>query len=235
MNKTIGISLIVSLILGGATYIATNNIFLSIGILIISLGYAFLFVNKRISKFEKKINRFHETYHFINNFIISLSIKKSLVAAFENVYNGSSDELKDQIDSIRHLKENEKLKYLNKYFFFNSYEMFTDLISLWNEEGGDVLSMTNYLLNQLRLEEEYITFSEINNKKVLIEFSILWAIVIGILCILRFALADFYFLIAEQFFFQVAVSIFMIFILTSAECLLRKITNIELKEIKNEK
>ena len=129
------VGIIVSMVFAGITFIATQNIFSSIGILFIFLAFFVLIARRLINNSQQKIHRYHECYQFINSFIISLNVKGSLSSAMESAYNTSYGGTKEIIDSIKELSEEEKLSYLIKYFKFDLYRLFTDTVFLWNEQG----------------------------------------------------------------------------------------------------
>lgn len=234
MNKSILIGTICSLIFGVVSYVASNNLVVSIVVAIITLLYFLILIRKRYYLYQKKIDAFHECFHFINNFIISLSIKGSVSSSYESSINMCSEELISINYSIKDMNENEKLLYLKRVFKFNLYQLFVDIVDMWCEEGGDILEMTRHLTNELREQEEYISFAEIENKKRLLEFSILWLFSIVILFILRFALNEFYSTICNQFFYPFAIGGFFLIILLSIELITRKIADVEIKGWNND-
>ena len=178
---------------------------------------------------EKKIFRYDEAYYFINNFIVSLSIKGSIQASLEHAILGGTENFKNEIDCIHDLNDIEKILYLKKYFHFKSYQLFVDIIFLWMDEGGNILQMTSYLANLLRNEEEYISFAKQQNKHVLAEFLVLWAFSLGILFSLRFVLHEFYSMVLNQVYYPILVGLVFLFVLVSIEIFTRRICNIQIK------
>ena len=226
--------ILVSLTFAGLIYIASQNIFTSLFLFLISILFFVFIVRRRIDKYQEKTRRYHQCYHFINNYLISLSIKGSLTAAMESCYNTANEATKEMISSIKELNEEEKLSYLMKYFRFDLYRLFLDIVSLWNEQGGDILSMSQYLMNQTRLKEEYILACQSAHRSKTLEFVALWAIALAILGSLRFALSQFYTYISKTIFYQIAVPSIFVFVLISIYILVNRITNIVLEGWKDE-
>ena len=140
------------------------------------------------------------------------------------------------IDSIKELNEEEKLSYLIKYFKFDLYRLFVDTVSLYNEQGGDIIKMSHHLIEQVRLKEEYLLACQSINKSKSVEFIILWAIALMILTALRFSLSQFFARVSQTIFYQVAVVVTMLFALVSIYILFKRITNLNLEGWKdNEK
>ena len=185
------IGILVSLAFTGLIFIESENIFSALFIFLFSLMFFVFLVRRQIDKYRDKTRRYHQCYQFINTYLVSLSIKGAMTAARESSYNTADIQTREVIDSIKDLDENEKLSYLCKYFKFDLYHLFLDIVSLWNEQGGDILAMSQHLINQVRLKEEYILFCESTHRSRLVEFVVLWSITILILVSLRFALSQF--------------------------------------------
>ena len=226
--------ILVSLAFAGLIYIASENIFSCLILFLITMVFFVFIVRRLIDKYQEKTRRYHQCYHFINSYLISLSIKGSMTAAMESAYNTADESTKEIIDSIKELDEDEKLSYLIKYFRFDLYRLFLDTISLWNEQGGDILSMSQYLMNQVRLKEEYILACQSAHRSKVLEFSVLWGISLAILGALRFALSQFYSYIAHTLFYQIAVPTVFLFVLISIFIMVKRITNITLEGWKDE-
>lgn len=223
-----------SLIFGGICFIASENIISSAALFIITLLFFVLVLRKKISKYQQKTHRYHQCYQFINTYLVSLSIKGSMTSALESGYDTADNETKEIIDSIKELDEEEKLSYLNKYFRFDLYHLFLDTVALWNEQGGDVLAMSQYLMNQVRLKEEYLLTCESKHRSKVLEFTVLWTIALLILAVLRFALSQFFSFIAKTLFYQVAIIVIFLFVIVSIYIMVNRITNIVLEGWKDE-
>ena len=229
MNKKIFIFLVISLIVSVVSYIALENIYISVGILLFYLLISVFFISPLINKYNKQITKFHECYHFINNFIISLSIKKSITGALETTVPSMPSEFNDMFAGLENMSENEKLNYLSTYFEFYDYQLFLQIIFLWEEQGGDVVAMSKYLLSDIRDNEEYVTKSSSLATHKYVEVGILWSITLLVIVVLRFALKDFYDKIIGQLVYMISISAILIFILFSIYMLVKKGTSIEIR------
>lgn len=229
MNKIIYLGFIISSLLGLITYIVLDNIIFMVLIFIVSLLYFVLVIHKRYTAYYLHTNRFHQCYVFINTFLISLSINNSLSKAFSNACEEMPEEFKSQKESMEELNDTEKFIYLKKYFNFHLYQLFIDIVFFWMEQGGNILHMSENLLNELRDEEEFLLFSESVNKSRLIEFSVLWFFCLLIITILRFALMDFYPYFLNEKIYVFGILAIMLSILASIEIFTRKATYFHLK------
>lgn len=223
------VGVIVSLVFAGITFIATQNIFSSISILFIFTMFFVLIARRLLNKNQQKIHRYHECFQFVNTFIISLNVKGSLSAAIQSAYEIADESTKEILDSIKELSEEEKITYLIKYFKFDLYRLFVDTVNLWNEQGGDIIKMSRYLVEQVRLKEEYLLTCQRLNKSKTIEFIVLWMISLIILGALRFVLSQFFNRISQTIFYQVAVVVIILFALFSIYLLISRITNLTLE------
>ena len=230
----IALGIIVSFVFAGVTFIASQNIFSSLIILAVYTAFFVLIAKRQINKNEQKIHRYHQCFQFINSYLISLNVKGSLNAAMESSYETADEGTKEIIDSIKELSEQEKLSYLTKYFKFDLYHLFVDTVSLWSEQGGDILKMSHHLVDQVRLKEEYLLTCESLNKSKTVEFVVLWAIALVILAALRFALSQFFDRISKTIVYQVAVIVVILFALFSIYVLILRITNVNLEGWKDE-
>ena len=228
------VGIVVSLVFAGVTFIASQNIFSALGIMFIFTMFFVLIARRLVNNSQQKVHRYHECYQFINSFVISLNVKGSLSSAMESAYNTADSGTKEIIDSIKELNEEEKLSYLIKYFKFDLYRLFVDTVSLWNEQGGDIIRMSHHLIDQVRLKEEYLLSCQSINKSKCVEFVVLWSIALMILAALRFALSQFFLRIAETLFYQVAVVVTMLFALVSIYILLKRMTNLSLEGWKDD-
>ena len=223
------VGIVASLVFAGVTFIASQNIFSAIGVLIMFTAFFVLIARRLVNNSQQKIHRYHECYQFINSFIISLNVKGSLSSALQSAYDTSDTGTKEIIDSIKELNDEEKLSYLVKYFKFDLYRLFVDTVSLWNEQGGDIIRMSHHLIEQVRLKEEYLLACESINKSKSVEFVVLWSIALMILAALRFALSQFFIRISQTIFYQVAIVVTMLFALISIYILLKRVTNLSLE------
>ena len=228
------VGLIVSLVFAGVTFIASQNIFSAIGVFLVFNAFFVLIARRLINNSQQKIHRYHECYQFINSFVISLNVKGSLNAAMESAYNTADSGTCEIIDSIKELSDDEKVSYLIKYFKFDLYRLFVDTVSLWNEQGGDIIKMSHHLIEQVRLKEEYLLSCQSINKSKSVEFVVLWSIALMILAALRFSLSQFFLRISQTIFYQVAIVVTMLFALVSIYILLKRITNLNLEGWKDD-
>lgn len=236
MNSKFVLFLLLSLVCGVISYISLSNIFVSLGIIAVYLLVSIILINPLLKQYEIKSKRYHENYHFINNFIIALSIKKSIKGALESTLGSMPSEFNEMIEGIENMNDHEKINYLSTYFTFYSYRLFLQIIDFWEEEGGDILEMSKFLLDDIRHEEEYISKSSTLFTRKVGELISMWGICLLILVVLRFSLKEFYLNIQTQPLFLIAICALFAFLLFTIYLLVYKGTSLKIKGVrKNEK
>lgn len=223
----------ISLFAAATCYLATENIFVTVGEFVVYLSVCVLLLIPKLKKYETEKTKFRECYHFINNFIISLSIKKSIAGALETTVGSMPSEFVEMFNSVENMSENEKLEYLGSYFNFHDYYLFLQIVLLWEDQGGDIIAMSKYLSSDVRANEEYLTKVDGIAKRKYFEIGILWVITLAIIIFLRFALKDFYSKIKGQIVFLVSMAVIILFALLTMYLLVSRGTHLELKGNQN--
>ncbi len=229
MSSEIIIEIVVSLLIGILSYTASNNIIVGIACLAVSIIDFLIIANRMIRKYSLKVNRFHECYHFINSFIVSLSIKKVTLSAYESAIATMPDDFLEKFDNLSGLSLKEKLDQLSKYFSFHAYSLFNDLVDMYEEQGGDILEMSHHLINDIRQTEDYLSTCSSIHKRSLTQFCILWMLTLGIMAFLRFALSSFFYMMAKQIYYPIGIGAIVLFCLVSIHVALTRMTNVEIR------
>lgn len=229
MNQIMVAGIIISVVLGLCSFIASNNFIVGIVCLLLSGLYFFLLARPMFNKYLTKIKRYDECYHFINNFIVSLSIKEVTVGAYESAMSSMSESFINEIENIESFSLDEKLEHLNKYFRFHVFSLFVSLISLYEEQGGNILDMSHYLLEDVRQEEEYITSTRTIARNKILEFAILWALTLGIMVFMRFSLSEFFETISKQVFYPIGIGGIILFCLATIHIAISRMCSLKIK------
>lgn len=221
--------LIIGVLMGGLSYLCTNSIYVTIFVSLLFIIYPQVFLVTPLVKYSSTAKKFYECYHFINSFIISLDVKGSISGAFNSLSQSMNGEFAQIYDGIKNFTEEEKINYLSKYYPFHIYSLFSKVVMLWQEEGGNILMMSAYLLDEGRHNVEYLNYCRSQHLSRIAEFIILWAFTLVILVVLRFALSQFFTVISQQLFYQVAIGLFFGFLLISIDVAVRKISKQEIR------
>lgn len=232
-NATLIVLLIISLISGVIAFISTNNYYISIGVIVAFFIYLCIANKFLLSKYIDQTTKIHECFDFINSFIISMSVKNSLAEAFEISTINVSGHFKEEILHIEKLEVIDKINYLNRYFIFDIYQMFLNILSTYLDQGGDILNMSKLLLQELtRIEMLQIEYDSRSKKKIF-EFSTLWFFTYIILLFVRIALTEFYDRIVASPIYLVSICFFFAFVLLSIHFVLSSYTGMKIRLRKN--
>lgn len=229
MNNRYLLFIVIGLLAGTVTYIALDNYFYAIGVLLVYALVGVFVLNPILKKHSTKVKKYHECYHFINNFVIALSIKKSIAGSLESTVNSMPNDFIDIYNGLESMNDKEKLDYLSTYFPFYVYHLFLQIVNLWEENGGDIIRMSKYLIAETRYNEEYISKCESMSSHKYVEIGVLWGFCALIVVVLRFSLKEFYDKIKTQILYIVAILILFAFILFTIYLLIQKATNLKIK------
>lgn len=230
MKKIDLIYIAISLVISVTSFLATNIIFIPFIIFGVYLLYYFVLVRKRIKSYLSKVETIHACYHFINSFIITLSVKDSLEEAYQNGLRLAPPSLLNETNEIGNMTIAERLNFLRQYFNLAIYKMFLNIVGLYIDQGGNILAISDSLIRECtRVEKDLNESSSISNRH-LIEFAVLWLLSFFIMIFLRFALANFYIQMLENVLIIVLICGFYLIFLLAAHLFINQYTSLTIKE-----
>lgn len=229
------IFIISSLVVAFTSYIATTSMYIPIGIFAIYVLHYFILIRKRIKRYLNKVEIVHACYHFINSFIITMSVKESLDEAYQNGLRVAPKSLLVETNAIENMTIIERINFLRSYFNLAIYKMFINIIALHQEQGGNILIISDSLIRECTRVEKTLSESTSIGNRHLVEFFVLWLLSFFILIFLRFAIAQFYNqMINSNLMIGLICGFYLIFLI-SVHLFLLKFTSISIKEdIENE-
>lgn len=213
MKKIILIDITIIFVVGLSSYLSTDNLYLMCGVILIFSLYLFIVFNRMYKKQLSNVNRYHECFHFMNDYIVSLNTNQSLLGAFVAIQNNFSKELDKEIEGVKDTDIVQKIEYLQGYFPFHVYFLFCQIIKIYDKQGGNILNMSSYLIKQARSVEEYIDTTEKYRSQKIIEIIILWSCCLLILIFIRFGLNQFFNTIKTNLIYVIFIGVFYLFLL----------------------
>ena len=214
-KKYILLFLLISLIMGVLTYIVLDNLYIALGVFGFYAIFSLFLICPMFKKYDQQIKKYKECYQFENNFIIALSIKQSISQALESAVCSMPEEFVEQYNSLGNMSDKEKLEYLSTYFGFVDYQMFLQVVNIWEEKGGDILLMSKYLTSNLKNNDECMEKFDRLNRKKYYEIAVLWVLCFAILVFVKYCLKDFYSQIKGKVSFVVSFAVLCLFALLS--------------------
>lgn len=230
MKKTFLFYLILTLIIALCCFITTNNIIFTVILIIIYLLYYYFILRKKFKKYYSIIERVHVCFYFINSFVISLSVKDSLEEAFDSGARINNKNFHDQIDELTNLNTIDRMKYLRSFFNLSLYRMFLNVLDLYQDQGGNILSMSENLISESTRTEKMLNETKSIGLKHFLEFIILWAIALGILLFMKFGLSEFYQKMSSITIFPILIFGFFLLLLISVHFFFGAFTDLTIKE-----
>ena len=223
------IAIFVSLVLGIIAYFTSNNYYLAGSVPVIFLFYYLLIGSRKIKQYLSTNFRIHSCYHFINSFLINMSVKDSLDDSYFNATQGASGEYLDIVNELNNMPTMDKIEYLRKYFNLAVYKMFINVLNIYLDQGGRLLTMGEALLQETTRIEDTLNKSNRSIKKIAIEFGVLWLITFGVLVFLRFGVQEFYLTMLTSIPFFVTLCLFFVLFILSVHIFILRATNIYIK------
>lgn len=212
----------VALLLGGIAYLMTMDIILTSLWTICSMTFFGYYIPNRLKKFQIKTERARETFHFINAFVIALSVKKTPSAALEIIKGQLSVPLRQAVEEVETTDTFLILEHLKTYFETPSYDMFLTVIDLYVSQGGSIISMAALLLAMLRIKQTDIDEKALIAKRKLTNFVILWALTLVVLLFSRFGISFLFEAMIDAPLFKVGISSYFMFMLYSVYVWMRR-------------
>ncbi len=230
MKKIDLIFIISSLFISFSAYLATMQIFIPIGIFAVYILYYFLLIRKKIAQYLHKSEVVHSCYHFINSFLITISVKESLEEAYQNGLRVAPKSLLEETNEIENMTIMERINFLRSYFNLAIYKMFLNVVNLHQEQGGNILTISDSLIRECTRVEKTLNESTAIGNRHLVEFAVLWLLSFFILIFLRFAISQFYSQMISSFIMIAFISGFYLIFLVSVHLFLINFTSISIKE-----
>ena len=222
--------IVISLVTSAISYIASNNIFIPVGVLFVFELYYFVIGRKMIKKYLSKVNTIHCCYHFINSFIVTMSVKESLDDAYESGIRLENKEFNEETANLESMPIYDRIVYLRKYFNLAVYKMFINVLDLYQDQGGNILNISDALMRETTRTEKALADSVSTGEKHLFEFIVLWSLTFLILVFLRFGISEFYMVMLSSPLFMALLVFFFVLLLISIHVFLVRFSNITIKE-----
>lgn len=198
----------------GISLVCFTNIFFHQLNLLVFVCFAFytFFTTSKIKKSEIKNLAMLD---FIDQFIISLSIHKTLLATMQSVEELCDELVKKELASFTQGEALEKIEFLSHFFKHTIYEAFLDIVKTYFEQGGEILQASTALLKEVaETRTKALSIKQLNQQK-LAELISGWIFVFLIIIMLRFVVSDIYQQLLLNLSFVYGLQAFIILIIFS--------------------
>ena len=230
MRKIDLVFIFVGILMGFLCYLATEALLYTAAIFILFIADYFILLRKRFKHYFSLIERVHISYHFINSFVVTLSVKDSLEDAYKNGIRINNATLNAETEELVDMPVIERVKYLSSYFKLSIYKMFLNVLDLYQDQGGNILNMADNLIRESTRIEKTLTDTLSIGYKHLSEFLILWLMSFGILIFMKFSIRDFYSMMLHSQFVVPMIFGFFLICLFSMNLFINSFTDLSIKE-----
>lgn len=230
MKKIDLIFIFLSISLGILNYFSVNSYIFPIFIVLISIVDYFVLIRKKFVHYFSLIERVHNSYHFINSFVVTLSVKDSLEDAYQNGIRINNARLNAVTNELNEMSVIDRVKYLKEYFSLSIYRMFLNVLELYQDQGGNILNMSDNLMRECTRTEKTLSDTLAIGFKHLTEFLILWLMSFAVLLFMRFSLVDFYSMMLKQQIISYLIFVFFLICILSINFFVNAYTNLTIKE-----
>lgn len=221
---------LLTLVLAIVAYLTSFDIYIPIFVVASYLLYYFVLGRRYLIKKDRLTRRIHACYHFINAFIISMSVKESVEDAYQSGIRYEDKELNEITENLENLKVSDRITYLREFFNLAVFKMFINVLSLYQDQGGNILNMSDELISESTRIEKSLSESLIESNRYLGQFLLLWIMSVSVLLFIRFSISSFYISMSKSPVFVGFLLVFFILILFSIHLFIVRFSSIVVKE-----
>lgn len=221
---------LLTVLLAIVAYLTSFDIYIPIFVVASYLLYYFILGRRYLIKKDRLTRRIHACYHFINAFIISMSVKESVEDAYQSGIRYEDKELNEITENLENLKVSDRITYLREFFNLAVFKMFINVLSLYQDQGGNILNMSDELISESTRIEKSLSESLIESNRYLGQFLLLWIMSVSVLLFIRFSISSFYVLMSKSSIFVGFLLVFFILILFSIHLFIVRFSSIVVKE-----
>lgn len=221
---------LLTLMLAIVAYLTSFDIYIPIFLVASYLLYYFVLGRRYLIKKDRLTRRIHACYHFINAFIISMSVKESVEDAYQSGIRYEDKELNEMTENLENLKVSDRITYLREFFNLAVFKMFINVLSLYQDQGGNILNMSDELISESTRIEKSLSESLIESNRYLGQFLLLWIMSVSVLLFIRFSISSFYVSMSKSSIFVGFLLVFFILILFSIHLFIVRFSSIVVKE-----
>lgn len=221
---------LLTLLLAIVAYLTSFDIYIPIFVVASYLLYYFVLGRRYLIKKDRLARRIHACYHFINAFIISMSVKESVEDAYQSGIRYEDKELNEITENLENLKVSDRITYLREFFNLAVFKMFINVLSLYQDQGGNILNMSDELISESTRIEKSLSESLIESNRYLGQFLLLWIMSVSVLLFIRFSINSFYVSMSKSSIFVGFLLVFFILILFSIHLFIVRFSSIVVKE-----
>ena len=228
-SKEIIVSYLISLIFGVIIYYFSLDLIIS-GCLAFSMFILikFYLINKikKNNNFKKSLSNFS---HLANSLIMQLTVTPNVNSSLNEI-SSFLDEKENIILQNDELLIKEKLDSIENNYDFPLYQVFKEIIVLYDTQGGNIIDMSMRLLEQIDNYIKNIEEISLDNYKKIGEVLVLWGFSFAALFYVKHVLHNYYIEIVKENIFKIVIFLFFFMFVTSLFILTKKYIEVKIDE-----
>ena len=195
-------------------YLVFNDLILTTVFIIPVTFIVFYFLTPLIIRLRVKVNTNDHLYFLVNTILNQLRTDKSLTIAFKSIVSFFPEELRSSYETYG-VSPLEYLDLMRKYFNSTYYEIFYNMIKIYDSKGGDIEERSKVLLDAIAFSKEVRTELIKIKLRKLSEFIVMWLLSFLVLLYLRLGLTSYYLTLLNTNFIFAIIANFVLFIISS--------------------
>lgn len=222
------ISLMIAAYFFVIAFISTNEIMIGLGAFAVVLIDLSLWMMPKLKRSLSNRKRAKEAFFFIHQMIIGISVHQNVQKAFLAIIEQRKADFMPMLEQVEPMDGVETLQYLSQFFPLKIYDMFLHLISIYIEQGTDILKSSELLREQLAVQETQLDKQKSIQEKTLIENVVLWIFSTLIVVACRYGIADFYLRMIENPMIVMGFGLYLLFVLYAVHRLVDMYVSVEI-------
>jgi hypothetical protein len=198
----------------GFLYLVFNDFILMVVFIVPIAFILFYFLIPLIIKIKSNVNKNDHLYFLVNIILNQLLTDKSLTAAFKSIIIFFPEELRISYETYG-VNPLEFLDLMRQYFNSNYYEIFYNMIKIYDSKGGDIEERSKVLLDAIAFSKEIRSELIKTKLRKLSEFIVMWLLSFLVLLYLRLGLTSYYISLLNTNFIFAIIANFILFIISS--------------------
>ena len=211
MGILIFIGLLLTLpLLGIAIWLIPLSMFI-----MVYFGLIWVFWTYILFSWKQEMNRSkqdEEMYYWLQNFITTLSIKKTITETFVDLSQRYQLQSATWLKSYMSNDVMQTMLNLNQRFRHPLYEVFTSTLGFYEQQGGDVMTLFESIMFQGRLMETRRIEVHRYSKRYFMQWVFLWMLNLIILIISKLSLPDLFNIMKDTLVFQILILLVLAFL-----------------------
>ncbi len=201
-------------IVASYAFLIYTNIILIIFNIIIALLYG-VFILLRELQFRRRTKKLMMMANFIEIVILNINVQKTIDGALNAVHNLLPEQLQKKIATFTTTDGTVVIFELAPYFAHQYYDVFIELLTTYEERGGDIIKMSEVLLHRIDGARGTMNALLQIDTRYIVKFMSNWLFILTVSTVFRYSLSAIYAQVKENIYFIIGNQLLILVMLTS--------------------